>query len=197
MEIWKSVKSLAITENSSSFFIFVHPLLWICFHWFEREWEREPSMWKNNINWLPPDQGLDPQPRIQVLARNWNYKLLEYGMMLWDDTPNNWATQLGPEESFLQVNQCVKVDIYVNMRNLLNKMRVTLVKSFDEQPKLLPKCKVFNHGRWINLGFWLINYFFPDTERLHWCPGKYHLNMRERQFIDRREVCATYGTLLF
>ena len=36
------------------------------------------------------------------------------------------------EDSFLQINQGLKVDVYIIMKNLLNKMRVTLVKSFDE-----------------------------------------------------------------
>lgn len=42
-------------------------------------------------------------------------------------------------------------------------MRVTLVKSFDEQPTLFSKCIVFIHEKWINLDFQVINCFFPDS----------------------------------
>ena len=77
-------------------------------------------------------------------------------------------------------------------------MRVTLVKSFDEQPTLFSKCIVFIREKWINLDFQVINCFFPDSTEFTDALGKkWYLNIRNKQFSDRREVYAIPNTLQF
>lgn len=74
---------------------------------------------------------------------------------------------------------------YIIVRNLLNKMRITLVKSFGEQPTLFPKCEVFIHEKWINLDFQVINCFFPDsTEFTEVLGRKWYLNIKNKHLIQ-------------
>ena len=59
-----------------------------------------------------------------------------------------------------------------NCEKSFNKMRVTLVKSFDEQPTLFSKCEVFMHEKWIYLDFQVINCFLPDSTEFTDALGK-------------------------
>lgn len=95
------------------------------------------------------------------------------------------------EDSFLQINQCVEVDIYINMRNLLNQMKVTLAKPFDEWPILLSEWKLFILERY-KPGFSVNKLLLPrhlKTSLMAW---------KMRDLIHwQRELYATSSTLLF